>query len=80
MVSALTLLRTEDSHHSRDKLSYVLLSEELRRVSAEPKSDAAELFRRMCFNTLISNTDDHPRNHALIAKDQDWVLSPAHDL
>ena len=75
MVSALTLLRTEDSHRSRDKWSYVLLSEELRRVSTEPKRDAAELFRRMCFNALISNTDDHPRNHALIARDQDWILS-----
>jgi serine/threonine-protein kinase HipA len=80
MVSALTLLRTEDSPQSRDKWSYLLLVEELRRVSAEPKKDAAELFRRMCFNTLISNTDDHPRNHALIAKKRDWKLSPAYDL
>lgn len=80
MVSALTLLRTEDSHQSRDKWSYILLVEELRRVSAEPKKDAAELFRRMCFNALISNTDDHPRNHALIASERDWKLSPAFDL
>jgi serine/threonine-protein kinase HipA len=80
MVSALTLLRTEDSPRSRDKWSYLLLVEELRRVSAEPKKDAAELFRRMCFNALISNTDDHPRNHALIAKKRDWKLSPAYDL
>jgi serine/threonine-protein kinase HipA len=80
MVSALTLLRTEDSHRSRNKWSYVLLAEELRRVCAEPGKDAAELFRRMCFNALISNIDDHPRNHAIIAKDRDWKLSPAYDL
>lgn len=80
MISALTLLRAEDSHRSRDKWSYVLLAEELRRVSAGPAEDAAELFRRMCFNSLISNIDDHPRNHALIAKDKDWRLSPAYDL
>ena len=80
MISALTLLRTEDTHQSRDKWSYVLLAEELRRVSAEAAHDAKELFRRMCFNALISNIDDHPRNHALIAKDQDWKLSPAYDL
>lgn len=80
MLSALTLLRAEDSHLSRDKWSYVLLVEELRRVSSEPKNDAAELFRRMCFNALISNTDDHPRNHAVIAKEKDWKLSPAYDL
>jgi serine/threonine-protein kinase HipA len=34
----------------------------------------------MCFNALISNTDDHPRNHAVIAKNRDWKLSPAYDL
>ncbi len=80
MVSALTLLRTEDSHSSRERWSYVLLVEELRRACAEPVKNAHELFRRMCFNALISNTDDHPRNHAVIARDQDWKLSPAYDL
>lgn len=80
MVSGLTLLRTEDSHASRDRWSYVLLAEELRRASAEAKADAHELFRRMCFNALISNTDDHPRNHAIIARNRDWRLSPAYDL
>ena len=80
MVSALTLLRAEDTHRSREKWSYVALAEELRRVSGDPAKDAAELFRRMCFNALISNTDDHPRNHAIIAKGKDWRLSPAYDL
>lgn len=80
MVSALTLLRAEDTYQSRDRWSYVLLVEELRRISATPEKDAAELFRRMCFNALISNTDDHPRNHAVIAKEKDWRLSPAYDL
>ncbi|MGB9153731.1 MAG: HipA domain-containing protein [Alphaproteobacteria bacterium] len=80
MVSGLTLLRTEDTVQSRNKWSYIGLVEELRRVSATPKKDAAELFRRMCFNALISNTDDHPRNHAIIAWDRDWKLSPAYDL
>lgn len=80
MISALTLLQTEDTFQSGDKWSYVLLVEELRRVCAEPVRNAAELFRRMCFNALISNIDDHPRNHALIAKQQDWKLSPAYDL
>ena len=80
MISALTLLRTEDAFRSRDRWSYVLLAEELRRVSAAPAADAAELFRRMAFNALISNIDDHPRNHALIARDTEWRLSPAYDL
>ena len=80
MLSALTLLRTGDSYQDRDRWSYVLLAEELRRVSREPKSDAAELFRRMTLNALISNTDDHPRNHAVIATNRDFRLSPAYDL
>lgn len=80
MISALTLLRAEESHIARDKWSYVLFAEELRRISENPKRDAVELFRRACFNALISNIDDHPRNHALIAKGYEWRLSPAYDL
>src|SRR5258706_999291 len=80
MVSALTLLRTDDSPQFMDKWSYVVLAEELRRESAEAKKDAPELFSRRSFNALISNTDDHPRNHAAIAKDRVWKLSPAYDL
>lgn len=80
MVSGVTLLRTDDNALSRGRWSYVLLAEELRRVTANPKKNAAELFRRMVFNALISNIDDHPRNHALLAKDADWKLSPAYDL
>ncbi|XIA67774.1 type II toxin-antitoxin system HipA family toxin [Bradyrhizobium sp. TZ2] len=80
MISGLTLLRAEEAAEMRDRWSYVLLAEELRRVVEEPKRDAPELFRRMLFNALISNIDDHPRNHALIAKDRHWKLSPAYDL
>jgi serine/threonine-protein kinase HipA len=80
MVSALTLLRADESAQSRGNWSYLGLVEELRRVSGAPKKDAAELFRRMCFNALISNIDDHPRNHAIIAKAREWKLSPAYDL
>lgn len=80
MLSALTLLRAGDSHRDRERWSYVLLSEELRRVSARPQDDARELFKRMVFNALISNTDDHPRNHAVIAPHLEWRLSPAYDV
>lgn len=80
MVSALTLLRAEETDRTSGTWSYVSLAEELRRVSAQPERDAAELFRRMCFNALISNTDDHPRNHAILAWKRGWRLSPAFDL
>ncbi|MEQ1807565.1 MAG: HipA domain-containing protein [Burkholderiaceae bacterium] len=80
MVSGLTALGAEDSHGDRAKWSYLLLADELRRRSAQPAQDLEELFRRMVFNALISNTDDHPRNHALIATTAKWELSPAYDL
>lgn len=80
MISGLTLLRAEETPEARDRWSYVLMSEELRRVVGEPKKDAHELFRRMLFNALISNIDDHPRNHAIVAKEREWRLSPAYDL
>jgi serine/threonine-protein kinase HipA len=80
MISGLTVLRAEESPTVRTRWSYVILVEELRRIVDEPKKDARELFRRMCFNALISNIDDHPRNHAFLAKNENWRLSPAYDL
>jgi serine/threonine-protein kinase HipA len=80
MISGLTVLRAEEDSTIRSRWSYVILAEELRRIVAEPRKDARELFRRMCFNALISNLDDHPRNHAFVAWDQNWSLSPAYDL
>ena len=80
MISGLTVLRSDETNDARERWSYVILVEELRRIVAEPEKDARELFRRICFNALISNLDDHPRNHALIARNLDWALSPAYDL
>lgn len=80
MVSALTLLKIDDSPMARTDWSYILLADEIRRVSAEPAADLLELFGRMCFNAAVSNLDDHPRNHAVLAKERGWRLSPAYDL
>jgi serine/threonine-protein kinase HipA len=80
VISGLTLLRADEWAEARDRWSYVIMAEELRRVVAEPEKDARELYRRMCFNALITNIDDHPRNHALVAKEGDWRLAPAYDL
>ena len=80
MVSALTLLQAEDESSRREKWSYLTLVETLRKISGQPKQDAHQLYKRMVFNALISNTDDHLRNHACIAKGKNWQLSPAYDL
>lgn len=80
MVSGLTVLLAEDSHRDRDRWSYVLLADELKRWSHRPDQDLRELFNRMVFSALVSNTDDHPRNHAFIAPGPSFQLSPAYDL
>jgi serine/threonine-protein kinase HipA len=80
MVSALTMLDAEDSPTDRTNWSYLVLADELRRWSSRAPDDRAELFRRVVFNALISNNDDHPRNHAVVAAGDDWRLAPAYDL
>jgi serine/threonine-protein kinase HipA len=80
MVSALTVLRSDEDPQERSKWSYLLLADELKRWVGNPAEDLRELFSRMVFNALISNIDDHPRNHALIATSSEWCLSPAYDL
>jgi len=61
--------------------SYPLLAQALRRIGA-PQVDLNELFGRMIFNALCGNDDDHPRNHAVLWKQQEnkWRLSPAYDV
>jgi serine/threonine-protein kinase HipA len=80
MASALTLLDAEDSPTDRANWSYLLLADEVQRWSSRPREDKAELFRRVVFNALTSNNDDHPRNHAVVAASKDWRLAPAYDL
>lgn len=80
MVSAMTVLDLDESLVDRSGWSYLALADELQRWSEKPLEDKRELFRRVVFNALISNLDDHPRNHALIAPGKGWRLSPAYDL
>jgi serine/threonine-protein kinase HipA len=54
---------------------------ELSQGRAQGRVQMAELFRRMVFNILIDNTDDHEKNHALLLTDQGaYELSPAFDV
>ena len=80
MVSGLTLLGAEDTYGDRSKWSYLALADEVRRRSSQTDKDLEELYRRMVFNALISNTDDHPRNQAMVAPGKQFELSPAYDL
>jgi len=80
LVSGLTLLDCEDSHVDRERWSYPLLADQLRRWSENPDGDRVELFRRIVFNAAVTNNDDHPRNHAVLRTKRGWRLTPAYDL
>jgi serine/threonine-protein kinase HipA len=61
--------------------SYLEIVDVLRRYGAAPKRDMEALWRRIVFNIMISNTDDHLRNHGFLYEGPDgWRLSPAYDL
>lgn len=61
--------------------SYAEIVDVIRRTSPRPDEDSQELWRRLVFNLLITNTDDHLHNHGfLYAGNRRWQLAPAFDL
>lgn len=60
--------------------SYLDMAEFISNYGANVDENLHQLWRRIVFNTAISNTDDHLRNHGFILTDEGWVLSPAFDL
>lgn len=75
-MSALTALGAKDG----ELRSYLDIANVLRQIGSSPKLDLEQLWRRMVFNILVSNTDDHVRNHAFLHDGDGWRLSPAYDL
>ncbi|WP_430469302.1 type II toxin-antitoxin system HipA family toxin [Thalassospira lucentensis] len=61
--------------------SYPEIVDALTRHGAQGKADARALFRRVVFSVMISNVDDHLRNHGFLWQGKEgWSLSPAYDL
>jgi serine/threonine-protein kinase HipA len=61
--------------------NYVDIAMQMRAFSRDPKADMSELFRRLLFNVLIQNTDDHLRNLGFLYRGAGkWGLSPAYDV
>lgn len=77
--SAMTMLGCEDRQEDGNG-TYIDIAGFLMQHGAKPDADLPELWRRMAFSLLVSNTDDHLRNHGFIAENGRWRLSPAYDL
>jgi serine/threonine-protein kinase HipA len=76
-LSAMSVLGAKDN----EMHSYLEIADAIRQMSASPKEDLEALWRRIVFNVLISNVDDHLRNHAFLYSGMSgWRLSPAYDL
>jgi serine/threonine-protein kinase HipA len=78
MVSALTMLGLDEAGARYG--SYADLADQVRARFTEAKSTLRELFSRIVFNILCSNTDDHPRNHAAFWDGEALSLTPAYDI
>lgn len=76
-LSAMSMLDAQDN----EPRSYMEFVDVLRQYGAAPKADMHGLWRRIVFNILISNTDDHLRNHGFLYQGPEgWRLSPAYDM
>ncbi|MFF8188326.1 type II toxin-antitoxin system HipA family toxin [Microbacterium sp. NPDC016588] len=75
-ISAMTAVGARDGDH-RDYADVALA---VRDLSTSPRRDLRELFDRVVASVLMGNTDDHLRNHGLLAESGGWALSPAFDV
>jgi len=75
--SAMTMLEARDG----DQRSYLEIAGVIEERSPTATADLRQLWRRIAFSILISNTDDHLRNHGFLhERGESWTLSPAFDL
>lgn len=78
-LSAMTMLNANDGESN--EYSYLDLAEIIRTKGVNVTNDMKELWHRMLFSVLISNTDDHLRNHGFLRTDATgWQLSPLYDV
>lgn len=76
-LSAMSMLGAADG----EAHSYLELADALRLHGAAAREDCAQLWLRIVFSILISNTDDHLRNHGFLYQSKrGWRLSPVYDL
>lgn len=78
-VSAATMLGADPTDAGEH--AYTEIVEALRQHGSRPQADIEELWRRIAFSILITNVDDHLRNHGFLHVDRgQWRLAPAFDI
>ncbi len=78
--SAMTMTGKNEELIRDETPSYLDIVEFIQFSGIQIEEDLHQLWRRMVFNVLISNTDDHLRNHGFILTNKGWRLSPAFDI
>lgn len=78
--SAMTLTGNSEDTIREQPGSYLEIAEAIQNFGANIQADLEQLWRRIVFNIVISNTDDHYRNHGFIVINNGWHLSPAYDI
>lgn len=79
--SAMNLTGHQDGDDASTGASYLEIAQVLMTDGASTDADLRQLWSRIVFNLLVSNTDDHLRNHGfLLEPRQGWALSPAFDI
>ena len=76
-MSAMTALDATDHGPQR---SYLEIVDAIRQMGSKPDADIEALWKRIVFSILVSNTDDHLRNHAFLHDGKGWRLAPVYDL
>lgn len=80
MASAMTMLGRVDGDGHATAVSYLDIAEFITHHSNKTTEQLEELWRRILFNVLVSNTDDHLRNHSFLLVNNAWELSPVYDV
>ncbi|WP_432256556.1 type II toxin-antitoxin system HipA family toxin [Limimaricola sp. AA108-03] len=75
-ISAMAMLNGRDG----ESYSYLDLADVITSESVTPDEDREELYRRVAFSILVTNLDDHMRNHGFLRGRGGWHLSPAYDI
>ena len=78
--SAMTMTGYNEDMIRDHPASYLDIAEFISNYGVNIEENLHQLWRRIIFNLLISNTDDHLRNHGFILTEEGWILSPAYDL